>query len=144
MTCKKIDIFKSVNVVISMTITIVSLIEIYKNYDSINTSICVDILKMFLACVCASSLNIFGLLSFCGIGCTKINFIINFIINIILFIYNLHIYWDENYLSDENTKCIDYYKNTNHNIWLLYSVYIFYQVWMLISGVIIICLVCKE
>lgn len=117
---EKKTIFKFVNMLLSLTMTISTGTILYYNLKSLDKAYCKDFLLHIILSLCASIINIFGLISCCGIGCSKINFIINFLLNNFLLIYNVSYYNDSN-------NCLDYYKKEYNNLWILFISYIVYQ-----------------
>lgn len=117
---EKKTIFKFVNMLLSLTITIGTGVILYDNISSLDKVNCKDFLLHIILSLCASIINIFGLISCCGIGCSKINFIINFLLNNFLLIYNVTYYSD-------NTSCINYYEKQYNSLWIIFISYIVYQ-----------------
>ena len=143
MNCKSGNLVKYFNILISILISIASLLELFTINDNLNITYCSKFLILFIIFICASILNIVGLVSCWGISCTKINFGINFVINIALITYNINYI---NFKNDQykNSTCIDYYKESYYNIWLLYNLYTIYQCILFITNILIIYYFCKE
>jgi len=105
MKCSKgLKIF---NILSSLGMGIAGIVTLYKSdYHDITSN--QYSIHLILSVVIAF-INIFGLISLCGFGCDKINFLVNIALNIGIFIYNYD-FWNnrpdstnyENYENIEN------------------------------------------
>ena len=104
MKCSKgLKIF---NILSSIGMGIAGIVTLYKSdYHDISPDHNQYSIHLILSVVIAF-VNIFGLISLCGFGCDKINFLVNIALNIGIFIYNYN-FWNNrhdstNYENIEN------------------------------------------